>query len=76
LAEHERFDAALVGIRLSSRAAVPTAAVLEQRRISFAIMTGRPVEQLPDVLRGRRCLVKPFRTSDVKMLLPQLLSDN
>ena len=54
------FDFALLDVNLAGELSYPVATVLQQRNIPFVLATGYGASAMPDALRGRPVLHKPF----------------
>jgi DNA-binding response OmpR family regulator len=69
LAENEQLDGALLDIDLHGEASYPIAAVLSERRVPFAFLTGYTEKALPAAYHDVPRLAKPFYLRDLLTLV-------
>ena len=74
LARKAEIDFALLDFNLGSETAEPVAQVLARRSIPFALVTAYPGCVLPEQVRGRPRVQKPFTVRDIRELAAQLSS--
>ena len=67
-----RIDLALLDIRLGGETVFPITEMLEEMGIPFIFVTGNP-DLLPAEYSERPCVAKPWATSALLTLIPQLL---
>lgn len=74
-ARNEVMDAALLDLTLGKDLSLPIAEVLFQKGVPFAFTTGySDKEMLPEHLRLIPQISKPYRDSDLSLVLKQLVS--
>ena len=73
LIESARFDAATVNIDLDGKPCADVVAALSQRGIPFIVVSGFFDQDLPEYVRGRPALNKPFTVDDLRSALITLL---
>ena len=73
-ARNESLDAALLDIHLAGEPVFPVAALLAERGVSFAFVTGYGKDVLPPVYRDRPLLQKPFRPQTVLAPLATMIA--
>jgi DNA-binding response OmpR family regulator len=69
LAEHEQLDGALLDIDLHGEVSYPIAAVLVERHVPFAFLTGFTEKVLPAAYHDVPRLAKPFYLRDLLTLI-------
>jgi DNA-binding response OmpR family regulator len=69
LAEHEQLDGALLDIDLHGEVSYPIAAVLVERQVPFAFLTGYTEKAVPDAFHDVPRLAKPFYLRDLVALI-------
>lgn len=67
--EHERFDCALVDIKLRGHSAYPLAKMLDARGVPFGFVTGYDLDRVDTQFRGHPVLHKPFNVAQLKAVL-------
>jgi DNA-binding response OmpR family regulator len=67
--EHERFDCALVDLKLRGHWAYPLAQMLEARGVPFGFVTGYNRDRVDTRFRSRPVLHKPFNVAQLKAVL-------
>lgn len=67
--EQERFDCALVDIKLRGHSAYPLAEMLQARGVPFGFVTGYNRDRLDAQFRRRPVLHKPFNAAQLKAIL-------
>lgn len=75
LLRKETFDIALLDVNLGGKTVEPVAKSLATRAIPFGLVTAYPSHILPQSLRTRPCITKPFGIAEVTRLAAQLLSE-
>jgi CheY-like chemotaxis protein len=70
--ESTRLDAATVDIDLDGEPCAGVVAALNQRGIPFIVVTGFVDQYLPEYVRGRPVLSKPFTADDLRSALAPL----
>jgi CheY-like chemotaxis protein len=70
-----QIDGALLDAKLAGDAVDEVAAILNQRNVPFAFVTGCAREDLPAAFRGAPMLVKPFREKDLIATVSRLFAD-
>ena len=73
LARSENFDIAILDVSLGSENSKPIAEALQARGIPFAFASGYGADGIPEELRGRPLLKKPFQADQLENCLAQLL---
>ena len=73
--ENERFDCALVDIKLRGHSAYPLAEMLEARGVPFGFVTGYDRSRLAAPFRRRPILNKPFNLAQLEALLVSIDRD-
>jgi DNA-binding response OmpR family regulator len=73
-ARNESLDAALLDIHLAGEPVFPVAALLAERGVPFAFVTGYGKDVLPPVYRDRPLLQKPFRPQTVLATLAMMIA--
>src|SRR3954451_22144587 len=69
----EHVDLAVLDVRLGDADVFPLAATLSERKIPFGFVTGYGRQKLPQAFANRPCLSKPFRETEVLILIDELL---
>jgi DNA-binding response OmpR family regulator len=67
-----KIDLALLDIRLGSETVFPITEMLEAMGVPFIFITGNP-DSLPAEYSGRPCVAKPWATTTLLSLIPQVL---
>jgi len=75
LVRKEEFDIALLDVNLGSKTVEPVANRLAERAIPFGLVTAYPSHILPQSLRRRPCITKPFGTTEVTRLAAHLVDE-
>jgi len=75
LVRKEEFDIALLDVNLGSKTVEPVANRLAERAIPFGLVTAYPSHILPQSLRRRPCITKPFGTTAVTRLAAHLVDE-
>jgi CheY-like chemotaxis protein len=75
LIEEAQVDGALLDANLPGEAVDEIAAILTQRNVPFAFVTGCAREDLPAAFRGAPMLAKPFREKDLITTVSRLFID-
>lgn len=70
------FDAALLDLNLGSETTIAVADELVRRDIPFLLVTGRDAAQLPDELRHRPIVRKPYGTGEILRTLGTALRES
>lgn len=65
-AEQCSFDVALLDVNLAGTPSFPVAEVLEARGIPYMFLTGYGPDSLPERLKGRYGLQKPFKMRELR----------
>ncbi|MDB5317025.1 MAG: chemotaxis protein CheY [Rhodospirillales bacterium] len=73
LVDAEVFDAAVVDINLAGTQSFPVADALAARGIPFTFATGYDRSSLPSEYQRFSCLRKPYRISDLREALDQIM---
>jgi len=69
----ERFDAALLDVRINGHDAYAVADVLMRRRIPFIFVSGFTRKQMPPAYRHCACIAKPFTPDAILALLEEVV---
>ena len=72
----ERFDAALLDVRINGHDAYAVADVLMRRRIPFIFVSGFTRKQMPPAYRHCACIAKPFTPDAILALLEEVVGRN
>jgi CheY-like chemotaxis protein len=75
LVRKETFDIALLDVNLGGKTVEPVAKSLATRAIPFGLVTAYPSHILPQSLRWRPCITKPFGTTEVTRLAARLVDE-
>ena len=75
LVRKETFDIALLDVNLGGKTAEPVARSLATRAIPFGLVTAYPPHILPQSLRRRPSIAKPFGATEVARLAAQLVTE-
>jgi CheY-like chemotaxis protein len=75
LVRKEEIDIALLDVNLGSKTVEPVANRLAERAIPFGLVTAYPSHILPQSLRRRPCITKPFGTTEVTRLAARLVDE-
>ena len=73
LAETAEFDIALLDINLSDQSVAPVAEIIEMRGLPFLFVTGNQTSGLPERLKGKPLLSKPFVASTLGAFIEEML---
>lgn len=76
LAEREKLDAAIIDINIRGAKVFPVADLLAQRDIPFLLASGYADWTLPEHLRERPRLTKPYSADTVERALRKLLDSS
>ena len=68
------FDVALLDINLDGESSFPVAEVIAARGLGFVFATGYGAARLPEALRNRPVLQKPYRLHDLERALKTALA--
>jgi CheY-like chemotaxis protein len=74
IALHEQLDAALLDVSLIDQSVEPVAEVLDRRGVPFAVVTARSRDHLPQSLRVRPYIEKPFTDRQLRATAAFLLN--
>lgn len=75
-AAQEQLDCALLDVNLGGHTCFPIAAVLRERHVPFAFLTGHDISFIPEEFRDAPRIDKPARHEEVRALLTQLCCAN
>lgn len=68
------FEVALLDVNLDGKSSYPVAEAVAARGLAFVFATGYGVDRLPEALRDRPVLQKPYRMRDLERVLRKALS--
>jgi DNA-binding response OmpR family regulator len=74
LLEKERFDAAILDVRLGDGDSLPLARRLAELGVPFGLVSGLVDEAIPAGLKGHPQMSKPFNLEEVRKLLSAVLT--
>jgi len=74
LIDGERFEAAIMDIHIRGERVFPLCELLEQQGVPFVLTSGYADWDMPDQLKDRPRLQKPYRLEDVKRALADLVA--
>ena len=73
LAETAEFDIALLDINLDGESIAPVAEIIEKRGLPFLFVTAYDTSGLPERLKGKPLLSKPFEASKLGAFIEEML---
>lgn len=75
LAQEARFDAAILDVTIRGGNIFPVAEILQSKGIPFVLSSGYSDWALPENLKGRQRLTKPFSVAQLDRALADLCAD-